>query len=72
MSADLGKILIVVGLMIAIIGAVLFFFEGKLDWIGHLPGDISVKRENFSFYFPITTLLIVNALIWLIIRVFRR
>jgi hypothetical protein len=38
--------------------------------LGRLPGDIAIERENFRFYFPLTTLLIVNVVIWLLMRLF--
>lgn len=62
----LGKILIGVGLMIVLAGIVLMLVD-KIPPIGKLPGDIVVRKKNFTFYFPITTLLILNLALWLII-----
>jgi hypothetical protein len=67
----LGKALIVFGLLVAAMGA-LFLFAGKLPWIGRLPGDIYLRRENFSFYFPLTTSIILSLLISFIIWLIRR
>jgi uncharacterized protein HemY len=65
-----GKYIIVAGLIIVLIGTIIYFFGDKLSWIGRLPGDISIEKENFKLYFPITTLLIMsillNVIIWLI------
>jgi NADH:ubiquinone oxidoreductase subunit 6 (subunit J) len=65
-----GKYIIGAGLIIVLIGTIIYFFGDKLSWIGRLPGDIRIEKENFKLYFPITTLLIIsillNVIIWLI------
>ncbi len=66
-----GKWLIVIGLMIAVIGAIITF-AGKLPWLGKLPGDIYIKRENFSFYFPLGTCIIISVIISFILWLLRR
>ena len=70
----LGRFLIMIGVVILLIGAVLFW-AGKspgLSGLGRLPGDIYIHRKNFSFYFPITTGLILSLLLsvvlWLLTR----
>jgi len=68
---DLGKALIAVGAVIALIG-LLLTLSGKLPWFGRLPGDIYIKRDNFSFSFPLTTCIILSALISLIFWLFRK
>jgi hypothetical protein len=67
----LGKTLIVIGLLIALMGALLTM-AGKLPWLGRLPGDISIKRENFTFYFPLTTSIIISLILSLILWFLRR
>jgi hypothetical protein len=67
----LGKSLIVMGLVIAAIG-VLLTFVGKVPWLGKLPGDIYVKRENFSFYFPLATSLLLSVILSLIFWLLRK
>ena len=62
---SLGKYLIVFGAIILIAGVVLTFFP-KLNFFGRLPGDIIVKKENFSFYFPIVTSIVLSVLLTLI------
>jgi hypothetical protein len=72
--APLGKILIITGAAIIVIG-VAFLFIGKIPFLGKLPGDIMVKRQNFTFYFPLATSIILSvaiSLILLIINYFRR
>ncbi len=63
--SSLGKSLIVLGLVIAAVG-VLFNFAGKLPWLGRLPGDIYIKRENFTFYFPLATSILISVILSLI------
>lgn len=64
-----GKYIIAAGLIIVIIGIILYFFGDKLTWIGQLPGDIRIEKENLKIFFPITTMLIasilLNVVIWL-------
>ncbi|MDK2835570.1 MAG: hypothetical protein PWP21_347 [Thermosediminibacterales bacterium] len=70
MFESMGKIFLTLGIFLVIIGLV-FIFGGKLG-IGKLPGDIYIKRENFSFYFPIVTCLILSLILTLIFNLFRR
>ena len=69
--AGFGKTLIYVGLLLAVVGVILSF-AGKLPWLGHLPGDISIQREGYSFYFPITTCVLISVIISLVLYFFRR
>jgi Ca2+/Na+ antiporter len=64
------KLLIGLGLAVLIIG-LLWPWLGKLP-LGRLPGDIVVQRENFRFYFPITSMLLVSGLLTLIFWLFRK
>jgi hypothetical protein len=64
----LGKILLIVGGIIVILGLILVFGQ-HIPFLGKLPGDIFVKRDGFSFYFPIVTLLILSILITIIVNV---
>ena len=68
---EMGKWLIVIGLLIAVIGGIIAF-AGKIPWLGKLPGDIYIKRENFSFYFPLGTCLLISAIISFILWLLRR
>jgi len=63
-----GKILLIVGGVIVILGLILVFSQ-HIPFLGRLPGDIFIKREGFSFYFPIVTLLIFSILITIIVNV---
>ncbi len=67
----LAKMLIIVGGIIVLIGVILLF-ANKIPYIGRLPGDIIIKRKNFTFYFPLTTLIILNLVIYLIVYLLRK
>jgi membrane protein implicated in regulation of membrane protease activity len=68
----LGKLLIVVGGILIIIGAVVVL-AGKIPWLGRLPGDIYVERPNFTFFFPLTTSILVSVILSLVLYlIFRR
>lgn len=62
---SIGKYLIVFGSVILIAGIILAFFP-KLNFFGRLPGDITVKKENFSLYFPAATSIVLSVLLTLI------
>jgi len=72
MNSETGKYIIIIGVGIILIGIVIYFFHDKLHWIGHLPGDIRIEKENFSFYFPITTMILLSVLLTIIVRIIRR
>ncbi len=66
-----GKVVIIVGLIIALIG-VLLVITPRVPWLGKLPGDITIKRDNFHFYFPLTTCIIISIILTLIFYLFKR
>ena len=68
---ELGKILVIIGIVIAAIGALLWSGIGK-GWLGRLPGDIHYTRDNFSFHFPIVTCLLISLILKLVLWLFRR
>ena len=59
---QLARLLITTGI-IFIVGGMLVYLAGKIPGMGRLPGDILIKKENFTFYFPLTTCLIISAII---------
>lgn len=69
--SDLGKMLVVLGLVIAGIGILLWSGVGK-SWLGRLPGDLHYTKGNFSFYFPVVTCLILSAVLTLVLWLFRK
>jgi len=72
MQHDLGKWLMIAGTIALAAGVLLYFFHDKLHWVGKLPGDIRIEKENFRFYFPFTTLVIISLLMNIIIRLIKR
>ena len=60
--SDLGKLLIALGGLIVLVGVVLMLFD-RIPGVGRLPGDIVVRRGNFTFYFPLATSLILSLLL---------
>ena len=68
---DLGRVLVVFGGVIAIIGLLLWSGFGA-GWLGRLPGDIRIERGSSTFYFPIVTCIIVSVVLTLIMSFFRR
>jgi hypothetical protein len=65
-GSHLGKILIVIGILLAVIGCVLLL-AGKIPWLGRLPGDFFYRGKNVSFYFPLMTSIIVSVILSLIL-----
>jgi membrane protein implicated in regulation of membrane protease activity len=66
-----GKILIVIGLILAAVG-LLLMLGGKIPWIGRLPGDFLIKGKHFTFYFPLATSILVSIILSLILYLFFR
>ena len=71
MSGDIGKLLMLLGAVVFVCGA-LFMLVGRLPWFGRLPGDIVVERGPVSFYFPLATCLVVSIVLNLLFWLFRR
>ena len=72
MSADLAKGLMLIGLFVLILGFIFYLFGDKLSWVGRLPGDLRIEKENFKIYFPLTTLVILSVLINIILRILKK
>ncbi len=68
---ELGKFLVMIGGVVVVLGAILWSgFAPK--WLGHLPGDIRIEREQSSFCFPIVTCIIISIVLSLLFSIFRR
>ena len=68
---ELGKVLVVIGIVIVVIGLLLWSGVGR-NWLGKLPGDIHYTKGNFSFHFPIVTCLLISAVLTFVLWLFRR
>jgi hypothetical protein len=71
MMPDIGKFLIIFGTVIVIVG-LLLLVSPKIPWLGRLPGDILIKRKNFTFYAPIATSIILSIILTILINIFRK
>ena len=72
MNPQTGKWIIIAGVIIAVIGVLIYFFHDKLSWFGKLPGDIRIEKENFRFYFPITTMIIISIVLTILVNIFKK
>jgi hypothetical protein len=69
--AGIGKLLILFGIILIVLGGILVFLP-KVPWLGRLPGDLFFKGEKVSFYFPLTTSILISLLLTLLLALFRR
>ncbi len=67
--SPLGKVLVILGVVLVLLGLLL---AGKLPFLGKLPGDIRIEREHYVVYIPITSMLIISAILSLILSLWRR
>jgi hypothetical protein len=68
---DLGKMLVVAGLLLAALGGLLWSGFGR-GWMGRLPGDLHYTRGHFNVYFPLASCLLASALLTLVLWLFRK
>ena len=71
MDSNTGKIVIFVGILLVVAGIILYFFHDRLQFLGHLPGDIRIEKEHFRLYFPFTTMLLLSILFSLLMKLLR-
>jgi len=69
--SELGKMLIIFGVIIALVGVVLLAAP-KIPWLGKLPGDFTYKSDRFTFYFPLATSILISVVLSLILYFFRK
>ncbi len=67
----LGKFLVLLGVFIILMGLLLMAGD-KIPWLGRLPGDILIKKEKFTFYFPLTTSILISIILTLLFTLFRK
>lgn len=72
MDQQTGKYILIAGLLIVMVGLLIYFFHPYFKWIGRLPGDIRVEKQNFSFYFPITTMVIFSIIVTVLFSIFKK
>jgi hypothetical protein len=66
-----GKILVVLGLILIGLGLILLYGP-KIPWLGKLPGDITIQREKFTFYFPLASSSVISIVLTILFSLFRR
>ena len=67
----LARILVIIGILITVLGLILAFGR-HIPFLGKLPGDIIIKKEGFSFYFPVVTFLLLSAGLTIIVNIILR
>jgi hypothetical protein len=72
MDQQTGKYILIAGVIIVAAGIIIYFFHDYFKWIGRLPGDFRIERENFRFYFPLATMIILSLVITILINIFKR
>lgn len=68
---DIGRMMMIFGGVLFAVG-LLLVFGARIPWLGRLPGDIVIERENFRFYFPIVTSIVISIILTLLAALFRR
>ncbi|MGQ9920097.1 MAG: DUF2905 domain-containing protein [Desulfobacca sp.] len=68
---EFGKMLVTFGIVLVGVGLILLY-GAKIPWLGKLPGDITIRRENFTFYFPLATSLVLSLILSLLLWLLRR
>ncbi len=67
----LAKLLIIIGVFLIVLGIVLLVAP-KIKFLGTLPGDIKIKKDNFTFYFPLATCILLSLLLTIILNLLVR
>jgi hypothetical protein len=70
--AGIGKLLVFAGIVVVVIGLLIWLAGDKLSWFGQLPGDIRIERKNFTFYFPLMSMILISVAISFIFWIIRR
>lgn len=67
----MGKMLIILGIVCVLLG-LFITYSPKIPFLGKLPGDISIEKENFKFYFPVATSILISIVLSLIFFLYNR
>ncbi|TYB30738.1 MAG: DUF2905 domain-containing protein [Candidatus Mcinerneyibacterium aminivorans] len=70
LNKEVAKLIILAGIVLVFLGVLIYFTNGKIK-LFNLPGDIYIEKKNFTFYFPITSMVIISIIISIIIRLFK-
>ncbi|MBI4945691.1 MAG: DUF2905 domain-containing protein [Bacteroidetes bacterium] len=69
---QVGRTIIIAGIVLLFIGLSIYFFGNKFNWLGNLPGDIKIEKENFKFYFPVTTMVLASIVLTIALWIIRK
>ena len=69
--ADIGKVILILGVALIIVGTILVF-SPKVPFLGKLPGDILIKKDGFTFYFPLATSMLISIALTILLNIFFR
>jgi thiosulfate reductase cytochrome b subunit len=69
---EIGKYVFFLGTVLVVLGGLAWRFPNLFQWFGKLPGDISIQKGHFSFYFPIVTCIVISILLTVVSWLFRR
>ena len=72
MNQETGKFIIIIGLITVVAGVLIYFFSDKINFLGKLPGDFRYEKDNFKFYFPLATSILLSVVISAIIYLSRK
>lgn len=72
MYQQTGKYIILAGALVVILGVAIYFFHDYFKWIGRLPGDIRIEKENYRFYFPLVSMILISVIATIIINIIKR
>ena len=72
MDQQTGKYIIIAGLCIVVAGILIYFFHDYFKWAGKLPGDVKIEKENYRFYFPAGSMIIISLTLTVIINIIKR
>ena len=68
----IGKYIIIFGIFLVILGVILHFAGNGLNWLGRLPGDIRIEKENQRIYIPVTSMILISVILTIIINLIRK
>ena len=68
---NFGKLFVVLGIIFIVMGLA-FMFGDKIPYVGRLPGDIFIRKERFSFYFPLTTSIVISIILTILFSIFKK
>lgn len=70
-SQEIGKYTLMAGAVLMVAGLIIYYWGDRLSWIGRLPGDIYIERERGTFYFPVTTMILLSIVLSLALKLLR-